>query len=356
MNMRRYSKKINIGRVSLGGDSPIRVQSMVKVEAHNLQGIVTQIKELENYGCELVRLAIPDYESTQIFREVKRQVAIPLIADIHYDYRLALEAIKSGADGIRINPGNIRDVEHISAIAKAAKERIIPIRIGVNAGSLPETGNKQLTLTERMVEATHYYINLLEGMSFDLIKVSLKGFDVPSTVDAYRKIAVSIPYPIHVGITEAGLLLPGTIRSAIGIGILLSEGIGDTIRVSLTDNPILEVKVAYEILKSLNIREYGPVLVSCPTCGRTEVALMSIAGAIAEKLNGVKQPIKVAVMGCIVNGPGEAKDADVGVACGKGRGVIFKKGNVINTVKEEEIVEALVKQINEITKFNGEQQ
>jgi (E)-4-hydroxy-3-methylbut-2-enyl-diphosphate synthase len=278
--------------------------------------------------------------------DIKKKVSIPVIADIHFDYRLALAALKLGADGLRLNPGNISDPEHIAKVVHAAKEREVPIRVGVNVGSLPKSSKVKASVVQRMVDAALDEIRLLESLDFDLIKVSLKAFDVPTTIEAYEAIVKKIPYPLHLGITEAGLPWTGAIRSAVGLGILLYDGIGDTIRVSLTTvDACQEVEAAYEILKSLKLREHGPTLVSCPSCGRSETDIVGLAQIVEERLKGVKKPIKVAVMGCVVNGPGEAKDADVGIACGKGRGVIFRKGERIHTVVESNFLEALMAEV-----------
>jgi (E)-4-hydroxy-3-methylbut-2-enyl-diphosphate synthase len=312
---RRKSKPIQIGNVTIGGDAP------------------------------LIRVAVPDVQAAQAIKEIKQAISIPLVADIHFDYRLALLALKAGADGLRLNPGNIGDPDKIAAIVKVAKDRNVPIRIGVNAGSLPKISHKNLSIPRQMVIAALQQIKLLESLDFDLIKVSLKAFDVPTTIKAYQDIAKKIPYPLHIGITESGPPSTGVIRSAVGIGTLLYKGIGDTIRVSLSAHPREEVIAAYEILKSLNLRQHGPVLVSCPTCGRTEVDLVKIVEAVEKELGKINKPIKVAVMGCVVNGPGEAKDADIGIACGKGKAVLFKKGEKIAVVKEDNIIKALMNEV-----------
>ena len=345
MNPRRISKPVQIGNVTVGGNSPIVVQSMTKTDTRDVMSTTTQIKELEDCGCELVRVAVPDAEAAQAIQVIKRGVALPIIADIHFDYRLALIALEAGADGLRLNPGNIGEPKRVQTIALAAKERNVPIRIGVNAGSLPKPTNPQLTITQQMVEAALQQIRLLESLNFDLIKVSLKAFDVPTTIEAYQDIAQKIPYPLHIGITEAGLPRTGIIRSTVGIGTLLYLGIGDTIRVSLTAHPREEVIAAYEILKSLDLRQHGPVLVSCPSCGRAEVDIVKLAEEVEAKLLKIDKPIKVAVMGCVVNGPGEAKDADIGIACGKGRAVLFKKGEKIGTVEEKDFLTALMAEV-----------
>ena len=345
---RRQSKAVRIGNVTIGGGAPIVVQSMTNTDTRDVRSTVNQIRELEECGCELVRVAVPDMEAARAIEAIKRGISIPLIVDIHFDYRLALAAIKAGCDGLRLNPGNIGDAEKVSTVARAAREREVPIRIGLNAGSLPPTDDTESTVAERMVNAALEHIRFLESVEFDLIKVSLKAFDVPTTVEAYRDIAEKIPYPLHIGVTEAGTPRTGIIRSAVGIGTLLYLGIGDTIRVSLTAHPREEVVAGYEILKSLDLRQRGPVLVSCPSCGRTEVDLISLAQAVEERLAKIDRPIKVAVMGCVVNGPGEAKDADVGIACGKGRGVIFRKGEKVRTVEEKDFLEALMAEVQKV--------
>ena len=342
---RRASRAIKIGGVTVGGGAPIVVQSMTKTDTRDARATIAQIKELEECGCEIIRVAVPDGQAADAIVDIKKGICIPLVADIHFDYRLALRALEAGADGLRLNPGNIGDPEKVNKVVLAAKERGVPIRIGVNAGSLPPTTDPGMTVPERMVEAAMGQIKLLESLDFDLIKVSLKAFDVPTTIEAYRSIAKKMPYPLHVGITEAGTPRTGVIRSAAGIGTLLWLGIGDTIRVSLTAHPREEVVAAYEILKSLDLRQRGPVLVSCPTCGRTEADVVWLAEAVEARLAQIDRPIRVAVMGCEVNGPGEARDADVGIACGKGRGVIFKKGEKLRVVEEKDYLEALMGEV-----------
>jgi (E)-4-hydroxy-3-methylbut-2-enyl-diphosphate synthase len=342
---RRKSKKIYVGNVAVGGDAPIAVQSMTKTDTRDARATVRQIKELQEYGCEIIRCAVPDAAAAAALADIKKKIKIPLVADIHFDYRLALAALESGVDGLRLNPGNIGEPEKIKKVVLAAQERGVPIRIGVNGGSLPKTANKKLTVAQRMVEAALEQVRLLESLDFYLVKVSLKAFDVPTTIEAYRSIAAKIPYPLHIGITEAGTPRTGIIRSAVGIGALLWEGIGDTLRVSLTAPPREEVVTAYEILKSLDLRQRGPVLVSCPTCGRTEADVVKLAQEVEKSLLKMDKPIKVAVMGCVVNGPGEAKDADVGIACGKGKGVIFKKGEKLAVVEEKDFFTALMREV-----------
>jgi len=345
---RRVSQTIKIGNVQIGGGAPIAVQSMTKTDTRDIAATLSQIHELEEYGCEIVRVAVPDEQAAQALSSIKRGIHIPLVADIHFDYRLALAALEAGVDGLRLNPGNISQPEQVATIVKAAKVREVPIRIGVNAGSLPKAVNPQAPVAQRMVDGALEQIQLLENLDFTLIKISLKAFDVPTTVEAYQLMAQKVPYPLHLGVTEAGLPKAGAIRSALGIGILLYLGIGDTIRVSLTADPKEEVITAYEILKSLNLRERGPTLVSCPTCGRCEVDLMGLARAVESSLAKLDKAVKVAVMGCVVNGPGEARDADVGIACGKGKGAIFRKGEVVRTVEEKDFLEGLMDEVGKI--------
>ncbi|MBE0480091.1 MAG: flavodoxin-dependent (E)-4-hydroxy-3-methylbut-2-enyl-diphosphate synthase [Dehalococcoidia bacterium] len=346
MIKRRASRLIRIGGVDVGGGSPISVQSMTKTDTRDVAATVRQIRELQECGCEIVRLAVPDAAAARALTDIKKAVSMPVIADIHFDYRLALAALEAGVEGLRLNPGNISDPGKTALIVRAAREREVPIRIGVNAGSLPKATAPDKSVVERMVEATMAEVELLERLDFELIKISAKAFDVPSTVAAYREIAQRTSYPLHLGITEAGLPWEGCVRSAVGLGILLQEGIGDTIRVSLTTaDPCEEVRCGFEILKSLKLREKGPILVSCPTCGRSESNIVELAGKVAERLQGIHRPIKVAVMGCVVNGPGEARDADVGIACGKGRGVIFRSGKQLRTVVETEFLEALMAEV-----------
>jgi (E)-4-hydroxy-3-methylbut-2-enyl-diphosphate synthase len=345
---RRHSKEIRIGDVVIGGDAPVSVQSMTNTDTRDIRATVRQINELEEVGCEIIRAAVPDMEAAEALHGIKQGIGIPLVADIHFDYRLALASIKAGVDALRINPGNIGAPERVKAVVLAAKERQIPIRIGLNAGSIGRTFHPELSMGKRMVEAALEEVRLLESLDFDQIKISLKAFDVPTTVEAYRDIADLVPYPLHVGITEAGTPRTGIIRSSVGIGALLYMGIGDTIRVSLTAHPREEVFTAYEILKSLDLRQRGPVLVSCPTCGRTEVDLIRIAEAVEKELTRIKKPVRVAVMGCAVNGPGEARDADIGIACGKGKGLLFKKGEKIAVIEESDFITALMAEIEKL--------
>ena len=350
INPRRISKAIKIGGVTVGGGAPVVVQSMTKTDTRDVKVTVRQIKQLEEIGCEIVRLAVPDAEAARALVDIKKDIKIPLVADIHFDYRLALAALKAGVDGLRLNPGNIGEADKVKKVALAAKERGVPIRIGVNAGSLPKTSDKKLSVADRMVAAALQQVKLLESLDFDLIKVSLKAFDVPTTIAAYQTIAAKIRYPLHIGVTEAGTPRSGVVRSAVGIGTLLWLGIGDTIRVSLTASPEEEVITAYEILKSLDLRRRGPVLVSCPTCGRAEVDVVKLAQQVDRRLLKINKPIRVDVMGCVVNGPGEAKDADVGIACGKGRGIIFKHGEKVAVVEEKDFLTALMREVEGLSR------
>jgi len=346
---RRYSVPIKIGNVTIGNSAPIVVQSMTKTDTRDIKATTIQIEELADCGCELVRVAVPDQQAADAIFKIRKNSPMPIIADIHFDYRLALAAIESGIDGIRLNPGNIYDPKQITSITKAAKERQIPIRIGINAGSLPKTDKQYTQTADHMVDVAINQIKLLESLDFNLIKVSLKAFDVFTTIQAYRKMASKAPYPLHLGITEAGLPKAGSIRSAVGMGILLNEGIGDTIRVSLSTHPREEVYVAYEILKCLSLRDHGPTLVSCPGCGRSEIDIVELANSVDNELKQMKKSIKVAVMGCVVNGPGEARDADIGIACGKDRAAIFKKGVVVSrVVGEANFLSALMTEIRSL--------
>ncbi|HAV10356.1 MAG TPA: 4-hydroxy-3-methylbut-2-en-1-yl diphosphate synthase [Dehalococcoidia bacterium] len=349
MITRRVATAVNIGKVTIGGAAPIAVQSMTKTDTRDAAATIAQICQLKDRGCEIIRVAVPDEEAAKALVSIKKNSPLPVIADIHFDHRLALAALRAHVDGLRLNPGNIRDPNHIAQIVKAAKQRNVPIRIGVNAGSLPPTTKQYDSIARRMVDAALSEIALLHKEDFGLIKVSLKAFDVPTTIEAYRIMAKETPYPLHVGITEAGPPKSGTIRSAVGIGILLHEGIGDTIRVSISADPVEEVDAAWEILRSLNLRERGPLLISCPTCGRSEVDILGLIAAVERELKQIDKPIKVAVMGCVVNGPGEAREADVGIACGKGKGVIFRHGEIVQTVDESNFLQTLLHEIRDLT-------
>ncbi|KPJ56888.1 MAG: 4-hydroxy-3-methylbut-2-en-1-yl diphosphate synthase [Deltaproteobacteria bacterium DG_8] len=343
---KKRKREIFLGKVRIGGDAPISVQSMTKTDAKEVSSTIKQIHQLEEAGCEIIRVAIPDMESAKTLSSIKQEISIPLVADIHFDYKLALEAIKQGVDGLRINPGNIGGKEKVRAVIEAARERKLPIRIGVNAGSLEKRLLKKYKhpTPEAMVESTINHIHLLETLQFFDIKVSLKSSNLLDTVQAYRLIHRKTAYPLHLGITAAGPLFSGTIKSSIGLGILLAEGIGDTIRVSLTGNPLEEVRVGYEILKALKLRQRGLEIISCPTCGRCEINILEIVDKIEKKLSTFPHNLKIAVMGCVVNGPGEAREADIGIAGGRGVGVLFKKGKVIRKLKEKDLASALIEE------------
>lgn len=352
MIKRKMTRQISIGDVKIGGGAPISVQSMTNTKTTDTNATVAQIKALVDAGCDIVRVAVPDMSAAENIYNIKNQVDVPLVADIHFDYRLALKAIEQGIDALRINPGNIGDEERVKAVVEAAKIRNIPIRIGVNAGSLDKKllAKYGKVTAEALVESALEHIRILEKLNFYDIKISLKAHDVPLTLDAYRLMSETVDYPLHLGITEAGTVNTGIIKSAVGIGALLAEGIGDTFRISLTGDPVNEVKVANEILKALGLKEYGPTLISCPTCGRCNINLPSIAEKVEQRLSGITKPIKVAVMGCVVNGPGEARDADIGIAGGKGEGLVFRKGEVINKVPEDKLVDALFEELDKLIK------
>lgn len=347
---RRKTRQIQVGKVKIGGDALISVQSMTNTRTDDAAATLRQIGELAAAGCEIIRCAVPDMAAAEGLKRIVSESPIPVIADIHFDYKLALAAIDAGVDGLRLNPGNIGGNDRVAAVVDAAKKRNIPIRIGVNAGSLPKDLLEKYghPTAEALVEAAWRHIHILEKMDYRNIKVSLKAHDVPLTVAAYRLLASQCEYPLHVGITEAGTINSGIIKSAVGIGTLLAEGIGDTIRVSLTGDPVREVKVAYDILKSLGLREYGPTLISCPTCGRTKINLEKLALEVERRLEKISEPITVAVMGCVVNGPGEAREADVGIAGGINEGLIFKKGVVLKKVPEACIIDELFAEIDKI--------
>ena len=370
MRTRRVTKPLYVGDVKIGGDAPISVQSMTKPDTRDVAATVRQIREMEEAGCEIVRSAVPDMEAAKALKEIKRQINIPLIADIHFRYQLALESLESGVDCLRLNPGNIRDQEKVELVVEQAKIRQDPIRIGVNFGSLPpvdgigktrgisrhtdgvnllpkagEAEGEEYSVVDHMVATGLWEIGILENLDFDLIKISLKAFDIDTTIESYSRMAKLVPYPLHLGITESGTAKSGSIRSAIGLGTLLYNGIGDTIRVSLSDDPREEVFTGFEILKSLELRKAGPVLVACPSCGRADVDVVKLANEVDELLKATKSSIKVAVMGCEVNGPGEAKDADVGIAAGAGRAIIFRKGQKARIGPEAEMLAALMEEV-----------
>jgi (E)-4-hydroxy-3-methylbut-2-enyl-diphosphate synthase len=353
MSQRRTTKPVYIGDVQVGGEAPVRVQSMCSTDTADIETTLRQIHELAELGCEIVRVAVPDKEAAGAMPDLVKQTPVPLVADIHFDYRWALASLKASVHALRLNPGNIRDPEKIRQVVQEAKARNTPIRIGVNAGSLPplpplEEGEMPPAMHDRMVDAALWEIGLLEEQGFDAIKISLKAFDVPTMVAAYRELAPKVPYPFHLGVTEAGTPRAGSVRSAIGIGILLSEGIGDTIRVSLAADPKEELPVCWDILASLNLRQRGPTIVACPTCGRIEIDLIPLANKVEDHFQRLGKPITVAVMGCVVNGPGEAKMADLGIAGGKGRGVIFRKGEIVKTVDEKDFLPALIEEGNKV--------
>ena len=345
--VRRKTKQIKVGDVVIGGGAPIVIQSMTKTDTRNGQATLRQIRRLEKAGCEIVRLAIPDEEAAAAFGEMRKMVKIPLIADIHFDHKLALSCLEKNADGLRINPGNIGSKTKVRQVAKMAKNRNVPIRIGVNSGSLEkDLLQKHGSVTaEAMVESALRHVRILEDLDFTQIKISLKASDVIRTIRAYQILAKHVDYPFHAGITEAGSLIRGTVKSAVGLALLLREGLADTIRVSLTAPPEEEVRVGYHILSSLEIRRRGPNVITCPICGRCEVDLFRMASRIEKQLASVEMSLDVAIMGCMVNGPGEAKEADIGLACGRGVGVIFKKGKLFRRVDEEQIVPEFVKEV-----------
>ena len=370
VNKRRVTKPVYVGDVKVGGGSDITVQSMTKTDTRDVKATVRQIRELEEVGCEIIRCAVPDMEAAKAMRDIKQQISIPLIADIHFHYQLALECAKGGVDCLRLNPGNLRNEEQVKEVVREAKLRDIPIRIGVNFGSLPPVGGigrtrgfsrhmdmvnqlpkageneaGEYSVVDHMIATALWEISLLEEQSFDQIKISMKAFDVPTTIEAYQKLSEMVPYPLHLGITEAGTVQAGSIRTAVGLGYLLYEGIGDTIRVSLSGDSKEEVFAGYEILKSLNLRRKGVTLVACPSCGRADVDVVKLANDVDAIIKKSDKNIKVAVMGCEVNGPGEAKDADVGIAAGAGRAIIFRKGEKVRVVPEDEMLSALMEEI-----------
>lgn len=348
MIKRRISKQISIGDVKIGGKAPISVQTMCNTDTRDVKATLNQIKEFEQAGCDIVRLAVLNKEAAESIKEIVKKSNLPLVADIHFDYRLAIRCIENGIHALRINPGNIGKREHTEKVVNLAKANNIPIRIGINAGSLEKElkARTDLTLAEKMVESAFGHIRILEDMNYDNIKISLKSSDVQTTLEAYRLIAQKVDYPLHVGVTEAGTLKRGLIKSSVGIGTLLAEGIGDTIRVSLTENPVEEVYAGWEILKSLDLRSRGVNFISCPTCGRTQIDLISLAKQVEEKFANLDIPITIATMGCPVNGPGEASSADYGIAGAIGEGYIFKKGEIIlSRIPEKDLLNELEKVI-----------
>lgn len=345
--MRKQKRIVNIGGVKIGGDNPVAIQSMCNTDTRDVKATVNQIHELENAGCEIIRVAVPDMVAAKAVADIKKQIHIPLVVDIHFDYRLALECMKNGADKVRINPGNIGDRDRVKQVVEMAKEREIPIRIGVNGGSLErELLQKYGGVTaDALVKSAMGHVAILDELNFNNVVVSIKISDVPKMLCAYRKFNEISDIPLHIGVTESGTLKGGTVKSAVGIGALLAEGIGDTMRVSLTANPVEEIYAAYDIQKVLGMRKTGAEIVSCPTCGRTQLDLISIANEVEKRAANIDKPIKIAVMGCAVNGPGEAREADIGIAGGKAEGLIFKKGEIIKKVPQDSLVDELMKEI-----------
>ena len=344
---RKKTRKIRIGDIYIGGDAPVAVQSMTNTDTRDVASTVDQIKRLEEAGCDIVRVAVPDSEAAEALKSIKKSISIPLVADIHFDYRLALASIENGADKIRINPGNIGGTDRVKKVVEAAKARGIPIRIGVNSGSLEKhiLAKYGEVTPEAMAESAMGHVRMLEELGFNDIVISLKASNVPVTIESYRLMSATVDYPLHIGVTEAGTLFSGMVKSAAGLGCLLAEGIGDTLRVSLTGDPAEEVRVGIEILKALGLRQKGVELISCPTCGRTGIDLVKIANEVEKRLAGYSKPIKVAVMGCAVNGPGEAREADIGIAGGVGEALLFKKGRIIRKIPQERIVDELLEEI-----------
>jgi (E)-4-hydroxy-3-methylbut-2-enyl-diphosphate synthase len=352
MNRRRLTRAVHLGEVVIGGGAPVVVQSMTNTDTRDVASTVAQVKRLEAAGCEVVRVAVPDMEAARVLGKIREAVSIPLVADIHFDHRLALEALRQGVDGLRINPGNIGGPAKVREVVDAARQRMVPIRIGVNSGSLEKDileAHGGVT-AQGMVESGLRHVRILEDMGYQEIKISLKAPDVRRTCEAYRLMAEAVDYPLHLGITEAGTLLSGAVKSSVGLGILLNEGIGDTIRVSLTGDPVEEVRVAWGILGALGLRRRGIELISCPTCGRTQVDLIPVAEEVERRLLHVDVPLQVAVMGCAVNGPGEAREADLGICGGKSHWLLFRKGQVVRKLRPGEAVDVLVREVEEEAK------
>lgn len=347
MTKRKETRRITVGNVRIGNMAPVAVQSMTNTFTQDVPATVSQIRRLEEAGCEIIRVAVPDDEAARAISSIKKEISIPLIADIHFDYRLAIASARAGADGLRFNPGNIGSEKKVRALVDCAKEFHVPIRIGVNSGSLEKDLLKKYNgaTPEAMVESALRHVELLTSLDFHQIKISIKASDVHRTVAAYRLLSSKTDFPLHLGVTEAGGLFPGIVKSSLGIGMLLSEGIGDTIRVSLTRDPVEEVRVGYEILKALDIRRRGPEIISCPTCGRCKINLFDIVEQIENTLLSNPSTIKIAIMGCVVNGPGEAREADIGIAGGDGVGILFKKGEVVKKFPEERLVEVLLEEV-----------
>ncbi|OKY75580.1 MAG: 4-hydroxy-3-methylbut-2-en-1-yl diphosphate synthase [Desulfobulbaceae bacterium DB1] len=348
MITRKPTKQIKVGNVAIGGNAPIAVQSMTNTDTRDVESTVEQIRRLESAGCEIIRVAVPDMEAAGAIRAIRDRISIPLIADIHFDHRLAVAAMENGAQGIRINPGNIGGPEKLGKVVEAAKAHHVPIRVGVNSGSVEKDilAHHGHPTAEALVESAIRNIRLLEKLHFFEQKISLKSSDTLTTVEAYRLLSSQCEYPLHLGVTEAGGLIAGTVKSSVALGMLLYEGIGDTFRISLTRDPVEEIRVSYELLRCLRIRERGPELISCPTCGRCRINLFNLAEKVEEHIQQMDTPLKVAVMGCIVNGPGEAKEADIGLAGGKGVGIIFKKGKLDKKVPEDQLLEVFLAELD----------
>ncbi len=348
MIKRRASRVVRIGGVEVGGAGPVVVQSMTKTDTRDVAATVGQIRQLEECGCDIVRVAVPDMAAAEALVDIKRQSGLPVVADIHFDYRLALAALKAGVDGLRLNPGNISDHDQISTVVRAAKEREVPIRVGVNAGSLPRESASNGPVVGRMVDAALEEVRLLESLDFDLIKVSLKAFDVPTTIDAYRRIARMVNYPLHIGITEAGGLISGTVKSSIGLGMLLWSGIGDTLRVSLSADPVEEVRAGFEMLKALNLRHRGVNVIACPSCARQQFNVIKTVETRELRLAHIHTPLTLSVIGCVVNGPGEARETDIGLTGGgKGSHLIYLSGVADHKIEDDDLVDHLVALVEE---------
>jgi (E)-4-hydroxy-3-methylbut-2-enyl-diphosphate synthase len=355
INARRATRMIHIGSVPVGGGAPVAVQSMTNTDTRDVTATVAQIERLDEAGCEIVRVAVPDAAAASSLEAICARVRLPVIADIHFDYRLAIASVRAGARGLRINPGNIGGEKAVGEIVAIARERQVPIRIGVNSGSIQKEilAKHSHPTPQAMVESALGYISIFEDLNFDMIKISLKSSHVMSTIKAYELLSPQVDYPLHLGVTEAGTVISGTVKSAVGIGCLLAEGIGDTFRVSLTGDPVLEVRVAYELLRALDIRHRGPEIISCPTCGRTEIDLFRLVETVEEAVSGLDISLKIAIMGCVVNGPGEAGEADIGIAGGRGVGILFKKGEVVRKIPEEQLAGELIREVMEMAGMSG---
>ncbi|MGI9570743.1 MAG: flavodoxin-dependent (E)-4-hydroxy-3-methylbut-2-enyl-diphosphate synthase [Desulfobulbia bacterium] len=353
MIIRRKTRQIQLGDMLIGDGAPISVQSMTNTDTSDTEKTVEQIHRLETAGCEIIRVAVPDLDAARAIRQICEAIAIPLIGDIHFDWRLAVAAMEHGAQGIRINPGNLGGPDNLKKVVDAAKHHHVPIRVGVNSGSiekdlLEQYGYPTAEKPQALIESAVRNVRLIEDFGYYEMKISIKSADVLTTINGYRELSKTLDYPLHLGVTEAGGLIGGTVKSSVALGILLNEGIGDTFRISLTRDPVEEIRVAFELLRSLKIRERGPELISCPTCGRTGIDLFSLAQEVEDYIQTMKSPLKVAVMGCVVNGPGEAREADIGVAGGRGRGIIFKKGEIVKRVAEEELLSVFMDELKKM--------